>query len=287
MTINIFKDKVCWITGASSGIGAALAQQLSKAGAYVILSARNREQLEAVKEGSAFPWRMQLLDCDMEQTDQLETIAMEAWKMKGHIDHVFLNAGMAVRDRVIRTRPEMIRKVMDVNFMANVVITRTLLPLMIARGGGQYIVTSSLSGKFGVPQLSAYAASKHALHGFFESLRAESESQGIRVTLAVVGLVKTHITLNALQGDGSRYDRMEESIARGITPERCAMKILAAAARSDREVLVGGAEVLSVLVKRFFPSLHSWLMARHPVRRLRNLLGTGKVPTERPVRMSA
>ncbi len=122
-------------------------------------------------------------------------------------------------------------------------------------GTGCFVVTSSICGKFGVPKLSAYSASKHALHGFFEALRAEYEGFGIRVTIITSGLVRTGITVNGFTGDGKFYGKMQESVADGITPQKSATAILHAVACEQREALIGGIEKYSVLIKRFFPGL--------------------------------
>lgn len=267
-----FKNKVCWITGASSGIGAALALTLNRLGATVIVSSRNTHRLGALRNNCDYPDHVLVLPCDMEGGASLGQVAREAWRLHDGIDYVFLNAGMAVRDLVENTELVMIQKVMNVNFISNTVIIRALLPMMIKRRRGHFIVTSSLSGRFGVPKLSAYSASKHAMNGFMESLRAEYETKGVRATIATVGLVKTNIALNALMGDGTRSGKDQESIARGITPEQCARDMVQAVAANRREVFVGGIEGCSVFVKRFFPGLHASLIGKNPMRRMRNII---------------
>ena len=266
-----FLNKVCWITGASGGIGAALARQLSRSGAYLILSARNVAGLLEVKNSCAYPEKVEIIFCDMDKPDSLEAVADRAWAIRGGIDYAFLNAGMAIRDLVLNTGLEMIQKVMNVNFVSNAVISKALLPRMVERGTGTFVVTSSICGRFGVPKLAAYSASKHALHGFYESLRAENESRGIKVTMITSGLVRTNITMSALKGDGRPYARMQESVANGIAPAQCAAAIVRAVARGRREVLVGGIEKYGVLVKRFFPGVFAWAIGRHPLKRLRSL----------------
>ena len=134
---------------------------------------------------------------------------------------------------------------------------------------GHFIVTSSLCGKFGIPKLSAYSASKHALHGFFESLRAEYEPDGIKVTMITAGLVKTDITVHALKGNGTIYGKMQASVAGGISPEACAGEIVKAVAAGKYEALIGGIEKYSVLIKRFFPGLLRMAITRHPMKKLR------------------
>ncbi|ALI98807.1 SDR family oxidoreductase [Rufibacter tibetensis] len=271
MQVQGFNAKVVWITGASSGIGAALALELSRLGAILILSARSVENLEVVKASCTNPDQVTILTADMAETDSLPSIAAQAWRLHHGIDYVFLNAGFAVRDRIINTEVELIKKVMDVNFFSAVVLTKTLLPLMKARGAGHFVVTSSLSGKYGIPQLGAYAASKHALHGFFDSLRAEQETDEVKITIVIPGLVKTNISVKALKGDGSAYGKMQESISSGISPEACAHGILQAVAKGKNEVLIGGSEIASVWVKRLFPGLFSYLIRKHPLQKLRKL----------------
>jgi len=243
-----FKGKVCWITGASSGIGAALALTLNRLGANVIVSSRNLLRLDALRNNCEYSDKVKVLPCDMEAGESLTSVALEAWKLFDGVDYVFLNAGVAVRDLVENTELAMIHKVMNINFFSNTVIARTLLPMMVDRGGGHLVVTGSLSGRFGVPKLSAYSASKHAMNGFVESLRAEYEDKRVKVTIATVGLVKTDIALNALRGDGTLSGKDQESIAQGITPEQCARSMVRAVAANKREVLVGGMEVCSVFV---------------------------------------
>jgi dehydrogenase/reductase SDR family protein 7B len=269
MKTSYFNNKVCWITGASSGIGAALATLLNSMGASLILSARNSNKLEIVKADCPYPDQVVILPCDMENTETLPSIAREAWSMFNGIDFTFLNAGMAVRDMIIDTDIQLIEKVMNINFFSNVVLSKTLLPFMRERGSGCFVVTSSLCGKFGVPKLGAYSASKHALHGFYESLRAEYERDGIKVTMITAGFVKTNITLHALKGNGTGYGKMQESVAAGISPEVCALEILKAVATGKCEALVGALEKYIVLVKRFFPGLLRLFITRHPMKKLR------------------
>jgi dehydrogenase/reductase SDR family member 7B len=271
MKVRNFRDKVCWITGASSGIGAALAIALNKLGTFQIISARTIQNLEKVRSACADPDKVVILACDMEETDTLPAIAMQAWNTFKGIDYVFLNAGFAVRDMVINTEFELIKKVMNINYFSNVVISKTLLPLMKEKGSGCLVVTSSLSGKYGIPKLAAYSASKHALHGFFESLRAENEKDGIKVTILIPGLVKTNISINALKGDGKMYGKMQESISNGISPENCSKGIIRAVAREKNEALIGGIEKYSVVIKRFFPGFFTSAIRKNPLKKLRML----------------
>jgi dehydrogenase/reductase SDR family protein 7B len=270
MKINNFNNKVCLITGASSGIGAALAKSLNELGASLILSARNRDKLENVKANCIYPEKIYILPCDMEEIESLPAFAREAWNLFQGIDYVFLNAGMAIRDMIVNTDLEMVQKVMNINFISNVVLSKELLPFMRAKKQGCFVVTSSLCGKFGIPKLGVYSASKHALHGFFESLRAEYECDGVKVTMITAGLVRTNITLNALIGNGTTYGKMQESIASGISPEDCANGIIKAVAKGKYEALVGAFEKYSVWIKRFFPGILRIAITKHPMKKLRN-----------------
>jgi len=278
MKTNAFDGKVCWITGASSGIGEALALALNARGATLILSARNEGHLGRVKEACAAPEKVHIVPVDLEQTASLPAIAESAWHIHGRIDYAFLNAGLAVRDMTVNITPEVLRKVIDTNFMGAAVIARTLLPHMLARKSGTFVVTSSLSGKYGIPKLSAYAASKHALHGFFGSLRAEYAKDGIVVTMVIPGLIRTGISEHALTGSGGAYGKMMTSIAAGMMPDECARQILRGVLKRKNEVIVGRSEQFTLLINRLFPDLMAWIIRNHPLQRIRKL-GLGKKTT--------
>jgi short-subunit dehydrogenase len=181
------------------------------------------------------------------------------------------NAGVALRDRVINTGLEIDRRIMTTNYFGPIALTKALLPSMLQRRSGCFVVVSSLSGSYGGPQLSAYAASKHALHGFFESLRAEVHADGIRITVITPGFIRTQIAEHALTGTGDPYGKALQVHERGMDPDRCATRMLKTIAHRKEEALVGGVEVYSVYLKRFFPALLSVLVRSHPVR-LRNRL---------------
>lgn len=269
MKTNNFNRKVCLITGASSGIGEALAQLLNEMGAFLILTARNMDKLENVKASCANPDNIKILPWDIEETVTLANFARESWNLYQSIDFIFLNAGMAVRDMILDTDLEMVYKVMNINFFSNVALSKAFLPFMRENKNGCFVVTSSLCGKFGIPKLGAYSASKHALHGFFESLRAEYEQDGIKVTMITAGLVKTNITVHALNGNGKVSGKMQPSVAAGIAPKDCANGIIKAVAAGKHEALVGAFEKYSVLLKRFFPGLLRMAITKHPMKKLR------------------
>jgi dehydrogenase/reductase SDR family protein 7B len=181
------------------------------------------------------------------------------------------NAGVAVRDRAANISLEVHERVLRTNYLGPVVLTQALLPSMIARGGGRFVVISSLSGKYGGPMLAAYAASKHALHAFFDTLRGEEREHGIAVTIIIPGFIRTEITAHALTGSGRPFGRVLPIYRDAMTPEECAARILRGVAQGDQEVLVGGVEMTTVYLQRWFPGIASRVIWGHPVR-LRNRL---------------
>jgi short-subunit dehydrogenase len=229
--------------------------------------------LEEVRDACGDSTGVRLLPFDLADLDSLPAVVETALGCFGQVDVMVHNAGVATRDRVVNTTLEVHEQVLRTNYLGPVVITQALLPSMNMRGSGCFVVLSSLSGKYGVPLLAPYAASKHALHGFFESLRAEEHDRGIQVTLVVPGFIRTEITAHALTGSGDRYGKVLPTLGHAMHPDECARRILDAVARRKKEALIGGAEIWSVHLERWFPGAWSALVRRHPVRKLRRLLG--------------
>lgn len=252
-----FKDKVVWITGSSSGIGEATAYRFAQESAKLILTALEDDILMKVKEKclSLGAPAVEVLPFDLSLTEQLEDLADKAWNSFGRIDVFYNNAGISQRGTTVETQMSVIRKVMDVDYYAPVILTKAVLPKMIAQGGGQLVVTTSIAGLFGFPLRCAYSSAKHALYGFFETVQAEYYSQNIRVTIVCPGRVRTNISYYALEKDGSRHGKLDAGQAGGVTPEQAADKIVKAVYRKKREVMVGRKELLMAYVKRFFPGL--------------------------------
>ncbi|MDR8392471.1 SDR family oxidoreductase [Aliifodinibius sp. S!AR15-10] len=251
-----FKDKVVWITGASSGIGEALTYALSKRGAKLIISSRRREALEEVKEqceGNRSD--IQIISLDLAESESLPGKTEEALAAFGHIDYLFNNGGISQRSLVMDTSMDVVRKVMEVNFFGTVALTKAILPSMIDRNSGHIIVTSSVMGKFGTRLRSSYAASKHALHGWFDCLRQEVYEHNIDVSLVCPGYIKTDVTLNALEGDGSRHGKMGKGQEKGMEPDTFTQKLLPKVLKGKEEIYIGGFELMGIYLKRFFPSL--------------------------------
>lgn len=246
-----------WITGASSGIGEAVAYRYAKGGNRLILTATSQERLEAVatecrKMGAP---DVVVLPYDLAEPEDIMMLVRNAWNAFGGVDILFCNAGISQRTNVEDTSMAMVRKIMEVNYFAPVAIAKAILPMMINAGGGRMAVTTSIAGHFGFPLRCAYSSSKHALYGFFETLRAEYHNNDISVTIVCPGRVKTNISLNALDKGGNRHGAMDPGQAQGLSADKAAKKIVKAIRKGKREVLVGKSELLMVYIKRFFPAL--------------------------------
>lgn len=258
-----FSNKVVWITGASSGIGRALAIELAHQNANLILSSRNRSDLEAVKNQCENIERVKIITLDLEKTETFGSKVEEAISTFGTIDILVNNGGISQRSLAEETAIEVDKRIMDINYLGTVALTKSLIPHFQSKKAGHFVVTTSIVGKIGTPLRSSYAASKHALHGFFDSLRAELFKDNIAVTLICPGFVKTNISLNALTGDGSPQKKMDTATQNGITPERFAKLMAKAIAKQKEEVYIAGAkEKLGVYVKRFFPKVLSVMIRK-------------------------
>lgn len=251
-----FSKKVVWITGASSGIGEALAIEFAKQGAQLILSSNQLIDLEKVSEKCvALGAECFIQYLDVTEIDKMKSITENLIDKFGYIDVLVNNAGISQRALVIETPIEVDRKIMEIDYFGTIALTKTVLPYMIKNGGGYIAVTSSISGKFGFPLRSAYAAAKHALHGFFETLRAETYEQNIKVLIAFPGRIKTDISMHALTKDGTAHGKMDEGQNTGISAEKCAKQYIKAIRKDKKEVLIGASELLMVYIHKFLPNL--------------------------------
>ncbi len=261
-------NKIVWVTGASSGIGEALVKLLAEKNVKLILSSRKAEVLEKVRTSLSETAQnnCKILPLDLSQPDTLVEKASEAQAFFGKIDAIIHSGGISQRAMAIDTQIEVDRKLMEVNYFAAVILTKAVLPSMIENGFGHIVSISSLVGKFGSPFRSGYAASKHALHGFFDSLRAEVYTKNIFVTLVTPGFVKTNVSLNALTEDGKALNQMDDAQENGMTAEQCAKKIIRGVEKEQNELLMGGKETLAVYIKRFFPGMFAKIIRKAKVR---------------------
>jgi short-subunit dehydrogenase len=267
--MSSLSSKVVWITGASSGIGEALTYALAREGAFLILSARRKEELERVKGNckGTDPANIRILPLDLAKAETLQLNTEAAIQIFGRIDILVNNGGISQRSLARETKLEVDRAIMEVDYFGTVALSKYLLPHFTKRKAGHYVVTSSVMGIIGTPYRSGYAAAKHALHGFFDSLRAEVWKENIYVTLICPGWIRTNVTLNALKGDGSKLNEMDRTTDKGLSPDVCAKKIVIAIQRKKEEVYIGGAkEIFGVYTKRFFPTLFSRIVRKVKVR---------------------
>ena len=203
-----------------------------------------------------------ILTLDLADLKNPETLVQEALAFTGKIDVLVNNGGITQRSLAADTSTEVVRKIMEVNFFGTVALTKSVLPYFLKQKGGHIVVVSSIVGKFGFHLRSAYAASKHALHGFFESLRMEIYNENVKVLIVCPGKIRTNISINAYTGDGSKHGKMDDSTNKGLSPEDCARKILKGIENNKEEILIGGNDIKAVFLKRFFPTLFSIIIRK-------------------------
>jgi short-subunit dehydrogenase len=281
-----FTGKTIWITGASSGIGAALAQAFAKAGAHLILSGRRQDALRDL--AATLSGEPHILPFEATDFPTLPTLAAQAWAWRGGIDLLINNAGISQRSLAIDTGMDVYRQIMEVDFFAPVALTQAVLPLMVARKSGHIAAVSSVAGKLGSPLRSGYSAAKHALIGYCDSLRAEIEqAYHIGVTTILPGSVRTQIATNALLGDGSVRGVSDANIDNGMDPHAVAQTILAGLRDGTREILIAeGAEAMAAQLRTQNPEALFDAMAREGARlaTLREAGGAAFRPEPRLVR---
>jgi len=251
----MFKDKVVWITGASSGIGEALALELATQGATLVLTARRTDRLEALKQRVPDPSKVLLLPGDLQDASAIVPLAQKAEAMAGKIDVLINNAGISQRSTALEARLEDVRRLMEINFFAPIALTNAVLPAMLKRGSGTIVIISSVAGYVGTPKRSSYCASKHAVRGYYDSLRAELDGSGVGVTIVCPGYINTEITEHAVGVTGAAHGKKDKVIENGLPAEKCAKAIANAIAKGKTEMTIGGPEVLAIYAKRFFPKL--------------------------------
>jgi short-subunit dehydrogenase len=256
----IDKGKLVWITGASSGIGKALCQAYAGSNCDIVLSGRRVEAL--IEVVSSLYSKCIVLDFDVEDYSQIDRALIELKAIERFPSVIILNAGISQRSYAIDTDISVTERIMKVNFFSNVYIVKSLLP-EIKKNKTHLVVISSVSGKLGSQMRSSYSASKHAIHGYFDSLRAELAADGVKVTLVCPGYVATDISMNALTGNGLPQQSMDINTANGISPEYLALKIMKAISQGKREVYIGGKEILAIYLQRFLPSILSKLTAKN------------------------
>ncbi len=258
-----FTGKTIWITGASSGIGKAVALHLSKENTKLILSDIDEKGLtEVATLCETNNCTTLIVPIDLSDEKSVELAAKKVLGKNIKVDCLYQFAGISQRSLVNETPLAIDRKIFEINFFGALALTKAILPEMIKNGGGQLAVTSSLVGKFGFPYRSSYSATKHALHGYFESLRAENKANNIKVSIFIPGRVQTNISLNAIDKDGKTHGKMDEGQSSGITAEKAAKIICRGLQCERKEILVGGTELIMVHIRRFLPRLYYYMSTR-------------------------
>lgn len=251
-------NPVIWITGASSGIGMALAQEYAKRGARLVLSARSVDKLNQVCQSLSNPNNHLILPLDLASSNFFEDKTKEVVKRFGRIDILINNGGVSQRGEAHATSLEIDRQIMEVNYFGAVALTKAVLPVMQKQQSGHIVAISSIAGKFGFYWRSAYSAAKHALQGFFESLYLEEAKNNIHVTLVFPGKINTPISMSAINEQGEAHGEMDHNQETGMSAELCAQKIIRAIDKKKQEVLIGNKEIWAVYIKRYCP----WLFWR-------------------------
>lgn len=249
-------NKVIWITGASSGIGEALVHACAKQNAKIILSARRENELKRIAAEAGLNEKNSLiLAFDLADTSKAEGLAKLVLDTFGKIDILINNGGQSQRAEAIEVSNETERRLFEINYFSATNLSKAVLPYMIKEGKGKIVVISSIAGKFGFYLRSTYSAAKHALHGYFESLRLEVEKCGVSVLMVCPGKIKTNVSLNAQGSNEDAHNKMDPSHENAMSAEECAHQIIQGILKNKEEIFIGGKELLAVKIKRFFPKL--------------------------------
>ncbi|GCD77148.1 oxidoreductase [Thermaurantimonas aggregans] len=259
---DYLKGKVLWITGASSGIGKGLALELNKiGGCTLILSARRSELLEELAQ-QCTQVKAHILPLDLEDYGKASQWTEEALKFAGRIDVLINNAGIGQLGNSLDTLDEVEEKIMRINYFGNVALAKAVVRKMMEQGGGQIVVISSVLGQFSQPRLATYAASKHALYGYYEGFREEVRKKGIKVQIVSPGFINTEVTLNSLKGDGTKLMKNSPAQEKGMRTDVFARKLIKVMQSGREHAYIGGLEIMAAYFKRWFPGLFYWLMRK-------------------------
>ena len=257
-----------WITGASSGIGLACAEVYAAKGARVILSSRRKDALEKVADDLSSRLKLQrektfvIAPLDLEISDSLDGVVKRVLSEVETVDIMIHCGGISQRSLAIDTSLEVDRRVMEIDYFGIVALTKYLLPYFVKRQAGQFVVVTSLMGIFSSPMRSGYCGAKHALHGFFEALRAEHYEDGIRITMVCPGFIATNLSLNAVTGDGSKHGTMDAKTDSGMTPLQCAKRLVKGVEKRKPEIFIGKSELIAICLKKFFPGILRRIMRK-------------------------
>ena len=259
-----FKNKIVWITGASSGIGEALAYEFASKGSHLVLSARREVELQRVaKACEVHGVSVLVLPFDMVDlvvhANQVETVI----RTFARIDVLVLNAGVSQRSFVLDTQFDVYRRLFEINFFSIVHLVQQVIPVFQKQHAGVFVPIASVAGRISTPRRAAYGATKHALIGFFDSVRAELHGHGVQVSTILPGYIRTEISVHAMNEHGEKYGKMDPNQAKGLDPAIAAQKIVEAVSRGKNAFFVRGAlERFGLIVKRFAPQIMPWMLRK-------------------------
>ena len=265
MSFSAFTSKTVWITGASSGIGAALATEFAETGARLVLSARNEADLHNVASRCSeqhSDTTMYIEPFDVAEHHHFPAVVKRVLDRTGGVDILISNAGVGQRGSALSSKPDVVRKIFDVNFFGSVFLAQEVLPAMLERGSGKIVVISSVLGTFHLPGRSAYAASKHALQGYFDTLRSELAGSGVGITIIRPGWIETSMSRNALTADGASYGKATKALSRKMSAEECARRILRVVAAGKSDAVIGGIEKWGGVLSALFPRAYDRVMRK-------------------------
>ena len=248
--------KVVWITGASSGLGKALAQECAARGAQVVLTARRYEELENVRLSLSHPERHISIAADITDEAQVRSAHDQVRHAKQRIDWLINNAGLSQRALIVETTMLTERAIMEVDYFSQVFLTKTVLPTFLEQKSGRIVFVSSVAGLLGTQYRASYSAAKAAIHMWANSLRAEVADQGLGVSVVFPGFVKTNVSFNALDGEGKPQGHDNDATANGLEADEFAKITVNALLKGDEYIVVGGKkEKLGVWISRLSPKI--------------------------------
>lgn len=253
--LNSLDAKVVWITGASSGLGEALAKECALQGAQVVLTARRFDELEKVRVGLLNPDQHISICADITDEAQVRHAYEQVLQKKGRIDWLINNAGLSQRALIADTSMQTERAIMEVDYFSQVFLTKTVLPTFLAQKSGRIAFVSSVAGLLGTQYRASYSAAKAAIHMWANSLRAEVANEGVDVSVIFPGFVKTNVSFNALNGEGKPQGHQDEAIENGLEPDIFAQTVVSALLKGEEYIVIGGRkEKMGVLVSRLSPT---------------------------------
>lgn len=256
-------NKVVWITGASSGIGEAIAYQIAQENCKIVISARRLEELNRVKSNTKLSDNdIFVLPIDLEQSQNATNWVKKVIEKFGHIDILINNGGISQESNALETSLKVEKKIMDINYFGNVALAKAVAPFMQQQKSGKIAVITSIIGKFGLPRLSTYAASKHALYGFYDSFRLEVKKDNIGVLLVSPGFINTNVTLNAITGDGSTFKKNSPAQENGMKTAIFAKKFVNTLKSNKNHKYIGNKELLSIPFKTLLPNIFYKIMLK-------------------------